>query len=101
MFDEMLLLAQNAPQLSGMYDWFMLASRILHILGAIVLVGGIFYLRAIVAPGSAPADAAPVDQLFAGRRAAWAKWVGISSLFLLVTGLWNFVSMVKLNQLHW
>ena len=35
-----------------------------------------------------------VDHYFGGRRATWAMWVGIASL-LLVTGLWNFVQIVK------
>lgn len=101
MAEQLLLVAQQVPQLTGSYDLLMLASRILHILSAIALVGGIFYLWAVVTPTSAPSGADSADQFFGGRRAAWAKWVGIASLLLLVTGLWNFVTMVKLNQLHW
>src|SRR5215203_4697226 len=43
------LLAQQAamPNMDGTF-WLMLLSRILHILGAIVLVGGLFYIRNII-----------------------------------------------------
>jgi putative copper export protein len=61
-----------------------LVSRVLHILGAIVLAGGLFYIRSVLSP-------AGVDACFAGRRAVWAKWVGIATLLLLVTGIYNFL----------
>jgi uncharacterized membrane protein len=97
------LLAQTVPSY-GAYDFVMLLSRILHVIGAIILVGGLFYLWAVVTP-AAHSDAAgdntlSVDRYFGGSRASWAKWVGIASAFLLVTGLWNFVSMVTANKLH-
>jgi uncharacterized membrane protein len=77
--------------------WIMLVSRILHILGAIILVGGLFYLRAVVFP-TAASDAANPDQQFGGRRAAWAMWVGIATLLLLVTGVWNYIQMIRLHE---
>jgi hypothetical protein len=108
MSDTLLLLAQQSvPRLDSMY-WIMLASRILHILGAIILVGGLFYLRAVVTSvplpyreGPGEGSFTPADQLFGGRRAVWAMWTGIAALLLLVTGLWNFIYTVKQNELHW
>jgi uncharacterized membrane protein len=102
---NVLLLAQKLPSIDSMY-WLLLASRIFHILSAIVLVGGLFYLRSVITPAASnlPAREGSIeaaDQFFGGRRAAWAMWVGIASLLLLVTGLWNFIYMVKQNQLHW
>lgn len=85
---------QTLPRLDGMY-WVMLASRVLHLLGAIILVGGIFYLRMVISPDSATGTA---DQQFGGRRAAWAKWVGIATLLLLVTGLWNYLQIIKTHE---
>jgi uncharacterized membrane protein len=61
-----------------------LASRVLHILGAIVLVGGLFYIRTVLSP-------AGVEACFAGRRAVWARWVGVATVLLLVTGIYNFL----------
>ena len=65
--------------------------------GAIILVGGIFYLRTIVTPSIATPNA-NVDEQFGGRRAAWAMWVGIATLLLLVTGLWNYMQIIKMNE---
>ncbi len=64
-------------------------SRVLHILPAMVLVGGLFYLRTMVVPigGEDP---------YAGRRTAWARTVGICTMLLLATGFYNFMAI--LNQ---
>ena len=98
MLDQFLPFAQQVvPRLDSVY-WVMLASRILHIVGAIILVGGLFYLRAVVMPAAAPADAAETDRLFGGRRAAWAMWVGIATLLLLVTGLWNYLQIIRMHE---
>src|SRR6187549_3944438 len=96
MIDSLLLLAQQStmPQLDGLY-WLMLLSRVGHILGAIILVGGLFYIGKIIVPTSAPPGTAPVDQLFGGRRAAWAKWVGISTALLLITGIVNYINIKR------
>ena len=94
-----LLIAQlpNTPVVDSMY-WIMLGSRILHILAAIVLVGGLFYIRFMLTPADTTA-APPVDQLFGGRRANWAKWVGIATGLLLITGLWNYIQIAKTNDM--
>lgn len=92
---SLLLVAQQStmPQLDGMY-WLMLLSRICHILSAVVLVGGLFYIRSIIASPSG----SPVDQFFGGHRAAWAKWVGIATALLLITGLFNYVLIMKQHE---
>jgi uncharacterized membrane protein len=99
----MLLLAQQpippGPTLDSVY-WILLLSRILHILGAIVLVGGLFYIRAVLATAgttnssTGDATAEQADRFFGGRRAAWAMWVGIATFILLATGLWNYLQMI-------
>jgi uncharacterized membrane protein len=100
-----LLTQQTVPRIDTMY-WIMLASRILHIFGAIILLGGLFYLRAVVTSvplpireGPGESSAGPGDHLFGGRRAVWAMWTGIASLFLLVTGLWNYIQFSKTYEL--
>src|SRR5262245_60985549 len=105
MIDDALLFAQTAgPQLASGYDWFMLLSRILHILGAMILVGGTFYLRAVLMPhpngAGQGADADPSDGYFGGRRAKWAMWVGIATLLLLATGFWNYIRFNRTFDLH-
>lgn len=96
---SLLLVAQQStmPQFDGTF-WLMFVSRILHILGAVVLVGGLFYLRAVISPADASPGTAPVDQLFGGRRAAWAKWVGIATALLLFTGFYNYIMIIKQNE---
>ncbi len=59
-------------------------SRIIHILCAIIVGGGVFYLRSILAPGG-------VDACFADRRSVWARWVAIASFLLIASGLYNFM----------
>jgi uncharacterized membrane protein len=90
------LFAQGVPQVDGHY-LLLLASRLLHVLSAIILLGGIFYLGTIVAPALGTSGTA--DSWFAGRRATWAKWVGITSLLLIATGLFNFISNVKTYEI--
>lgn len=94
---ELATFAQAVPHFDGQY-FLLLTSRVLHVLGSIVLLGGVFYLLAVVAPRIAAGNASP-NEWFNGNRAAWAKWVGIATAVLLVTGLFNFVVMVKSNHL--
>jgi uncharacterized membrane protein len=100
MLHSLTLLAQqpHMPTTDSMY-WLMLISRILHIVGAIILAGGLFYIRYVVSPDSPSAGTQPPDQFFGGRRATWAKWVGIATALLLFTGLWNYVQFSKTYDL--
>jgi len=70
-----------------------IVSRVLHILSAVILVGGLFYIRTILSP-------AGVDACFAGRRAVWAKWVGIATLFLLLSGFYNFFMIIGQSKIE-
>ena len=79
------LLFADLPEVTGAYV-LQLISRVLHILSAIVLVGGLFYLRTVLAP-------AGNDACFAERRSVWARWVGIATAFLLVSGFYNFMTI--------
>jgi putative copper export protein len=93
------LLAQQSPgpSFTGLY-WVQFVSRICHILGAIILVGGLFYLRTVISPVDTPPGTARVDQFFGGRRATWAKWVGIVTALLLISGLFNYTMVIKQNE---
>lgn len=99
MLHFMTLLAQQSPgpNLTGLF-WLQYLSRICHILGAVILVGGLFYIRNILSPIDAPPGTAPVDQFFGGRRATWAKWVGIATALLLISGLFNYIMVIKQNE---
>lgn len=65
-----------------------IASRAIHILCAIIIGGGLFYLRTVLAPSGAAA-------CFADRRAVWARWVGIATFLLLASGLFNFMVIIR------
>jgi hypothetical protein len=79
--------------------WLLLTSRVLHILGAIVLIGGVFYLRMVVVSRVRASDAGgETDLWFSGRRGTWAMWVGIATLVLIATGLVNFAYILKTNE---
>ena len=81
-----LLLAQEAE--TNQVDILAIALRAVHILSAIILGGGIFYIKAILSP-------AGPDACYAGRRAVWAKWVGMATGLLLVSGIVNFLLINK------
>lgn len=67
-------------------------SRALHLLCAIILGGGVFYMRSVLAY-SGP------EACFAGRRQVWARWVAVASTILLVTGLYNYITYVRATKL--
>ena len=72
--------------------------RWMHILGAIMLVGGaLFYWRAIW-PGIAALDANARKDRFASIRPHWSKLVMVSIMLLLVSGLANIVLMAKAGE---
>lgn len=94
-FDAFALLAQMAevaeaaaePQVDSAFA-LRVTSRVFHIMFAIIIGGGLFYLRAVLAPAGA-------DACYAGRRAVWARWVGVATLILIATGLINFFTYVR------
>lgn len=81
-----------AVEITGPYVIQLLA-RILHLLAAIILVGGLFYIRTILSPAATSADQIG-DTCYADRRAVWAKWVGISTAFLLASGIYNLIVII-------
>ena len=86
-------LAQAAmPQVDAQYVVLVL-SRVLHLLSAMVLVGGLFYMRMVLAPAGS-------DACFAGRRVVWARWVGVASFFVLISGIYNLIITIRAAKLH-
>ena len=81
-----LLFAAGEPTVDAHYVTA-LVSRVFHILGAIILGGGIFYLRTILAP-------AGEDACFANRRHVWARWVGAATFLLLASGIYNLINII-------
>lgn len=70
-------------------DILPLISRWLHIIPAIILVGGTLFMRLALAPVASAAEGSETAELRESIRRKWAKWVMISSGLLLVSGLYN------------
>ncbi len=66
--------------------------RWLHIIPMAVLVGGTIFMRLALVPASSETEGAAEFREAIRRR--WAKWVGVSVLFLLVSGLYNAVTKI-------
>jgi putative copper export protein len=83
--ESVIILAQAAaaPEIDAAFV-ARVVSRMIHILCAIILGGGLFYMRSVLSP-------AGVDACFADRRTVWARWVAAASFLLLVSGLFNFL----------
>lgn len=73
--------------------------RWLHILSAITLVGGTFFLRFVWYPSTASMTPSDRESHFSGMRGGWSKLVMASTLFLLVSGLVNAVTNIKRYEL--
>lgn len=75
-----------------------LLSRIAHTTCAATLLGGLIFLRFVLAPAQGSHEEGATDDseaaLFAGRRASWAKCVALCTLLLLVSGFYNFFSFM-------
>jgi putative copper export protein len=86
------LVAQAAaPAVDGKFVLYVVL-RVLHILAAIIIVGGLFYAKIVLVPAGADP--------YAGNRQVWARWVGIASLLLVVSGLMNFMNNIGLAKEH-
>lgn len=68
-----------------------LLSRVAHTTCAATLLGGLIYMRFVLAPAAADPATDKQAALFAGRRKAWAACVGVCTALLLASGLYNFV----------
>ena len=64
--------------------------RILHIIAAVVLGGGIAYQRLVVLPSLKAAGKDPAEFLANARR-RWSPLVGVCALVLIAGGLFNFI----------
>lgn len=73
-----------------------LISRWLHVIPAIIMVGGTIFLRLTLVPATEQGTV-DVDVREAIRK-NWVKWIGICTLLLLVSGLYN--AFVKATTLH-
>jgi uncharacterized membrane protein len=64
-------------------------SRWLHVMAAVLAIGGTFFMRVILPLGLAQADAASRDAVFLRCRRAFKMVIHICVLLLLLTGAFN------------
>lgn len=72
-----------------------LVFRWLHILPAVILLGGAFFLRLALWPALASIQEDESLRVQEAFRRGWAKWVGISAGLLLLSGIVNTVLIVR------
>jgi len=73
--------------------------RWMHILAAITAVGGTIFSRVALLPAAGSLADEPRRVLLEGIRSRWSKYVAGAILFLLVSGLWNFMQMERSYKL--
>ncbi|MEO1495702.1 MAG: hypothetical protein AAFV43_00980 [Planctomycetota bacterium] len=83
------LLAAAEPRFDGAY-FLALLSRVAHTTCAATMLGGLVYLRFVLAPAAAEADDAAAVA-YAGRRKTWASCVAVCTGLLLVSGVYNLL----------
>jgi hypothetical protein len=79
-------LAAGEPTMNAEMS-FRIVSRAIHLVCAIILGGGVFYMRSVL-------SYAGPDACFAGRRQVWARWVAVASTLLLASGMYNYLANV-------
>lgn len=83
------LLAAAEPTFDTAYAVSLL-SRVAHTTCAATLLGGLIYLRFVLAPAAVASN--DVCQVaFAGKRRAWALCVAFCSALLLASGIYNLI----------
>jgi len=70
--------------------------RLLHIVGAAVIVGGLAYqLQVVVGTQPSGNEASNPNE---SSRAVWSKMVSLATALLLVSGFYNFYGIVSTNE---
>lgn len=76
-------------------DYLALVLRLLHILAVITAIGGMIFIRFALLPALDTLGDDGRTALHERIRARWSRLVQISILFLLVSGLVNFILYVR------
>jgi Predicted integral membrane protein len=73
----------------------LLILRYMHILGAIMLMGGTIFMRCALAPTVAQLDPAARATLHEQLRSRWSKFVMLAAALLLISGVTNLALAVN------
>lgn len=80
------------------FDYLAFILRLLHILAVVTIVGGSVFIRFALLPAVSTLGDQPRRTLHEAVRTRWARMVQVSILFLLVTGLINFVMFLRASK---
>ena len=83
---------------AGSLDWLGIVARIAHVLAAITLSGGIFYQCSVLIPALRRLPSEEARKYDEALRGNWSKLVAVSVLFLLVSGLYNYVVAIRMDN---
>ena len=76
-------------------NWLSVAFRWMHILPAFVAVGGTIFMWAALHPATSALPESERATLREAVRSRWSKWVMGAILFLLVSGFYNFFTLIN------
>lgn len=76
-------------------DYLNLGLRFLHFFAAFTAVGGLIFIRFALLPSMNELGTAEREDIHSKVRPRWAKLVGISIGFLLISGLANYILFVR------
>ncbi len=83
------LLAAAELTMDGPY-WISILSWVVHTSCAATILGGLIYLRFVLAPAAAESDDA-CEVAYAGKRRTWALCIALCSALLLAGGIYNLL----------
>jgi uncharacterized membrane protein len=74
--------------------------RWMHVFAAIAAVGGLIFMRLALLPAVGQLPAEQQTALHAAIRGRWSKVVAGAILFLLVSGIWNYLLVIDRYRLE-
>ncbi len=75
------------------YDLFGILMRWIHMLAAITAVGGLIFMRLALLPAVATLPETSRPEFHEAVRSRWARPVQLSIMFLLLSGIFNIISL--------
>lgn len=77
-------------------NWFNVVMRWMHIFSAVLLIGGLFFMRVFVMPASRKKLSEEQQDDFRDLVSSrWRMWVRLFILLFLVSGVWNMALMFQ------
>lgn len=94
--DGFLLADSPAPTIDAAWV-IVLISRVLHVASGGVILGGLVYLKYVIAPLASGSDDRD-EALYRGRRSAWARLVMLCTTLLILSGFFNLYNIMVTSE---